>query len=443
MAMPRQFRTDPARRAGLTVRASRRREIEATPKPEPLLPEPLLPETAVVPDAVRRQSSGTASGARFIALDGMRAIAALMVVAYHHFFRWAPPDADITLYAYGALFADFVPLALAGKIGVFLFFVISGFVIVMTLDRCAGVKDFALRRVIRLWPAALICASLTTLVLSLAGVIAPKAPWPPEWGVTPAEFISSVFFIPPKHLGGLVGQPDALWVDGVYWTLWAEVRFYGVAALIYFTVRRDQFIAAWTLLQAMSLAYKGIITLHPSWAGAFFLEALVQPDHLSWFTFGVCGYVFFHEGFARKLVAPLALALASLFVGDVVSYSAADGFIWGPRLPSTIAILFAVAVPIGLFLSRSRLLAPLEHPWIVTIGLASYPLYLLHQYVGIILARGLADRGFPPIPAALFIIVLIIIVSVGIFQFVEEPVRRYFRPHLRGRSAPSKVADDR
>ena len=50
-----------------------------------------------------------------------------------------------TLYQHGDAIAEWLPLQIAGRFGVYLFFLISGFVIMMTLERATGVLDFTAR----------------------------------------------------------------------------------------------------------------------------------------------------------------------------------------------------------------------------------------------------------------------------------------------------------
>src|SRR5215469_11877968 len=78
---------------------------------------------------------------RFAALDGWRGICALLVALHHlsangHFYAWP-------LVRNAWLFVDF-------------FFVLSGFVIAYAyggrLSDAHAIKDFALRRLFRLWP---------------------------------------------------------------------------------------------------------------------------------------------------------------------------------------------------------------------------------------------------------------------------------------------------
>lgn len=83
-------------------------------------------------------------------LDGLRGIAIIAVVMFHGYVAF--PD---TL-PFGDRFAV-IPLRLGWQ-GVQLFFLISGFVILMSLEACNDVASFVARRWLRLFPAMLICS---------------------------------------------------------------------------------------------------------------------------------------------------------------------------------------------------------------------------------------------------------------------------------------------
>src|SRR3990172_280603 len=86
-------------------------------------------------------------------LDGFRGLAIILVILYHSFARW--PE----IVPYGDQFSNFF-LFHSGWIGVQLFFLISGFVILMTLDKSIGFKNFITKRWLRLFPAILIATIL-------------------------------------------------------------------------------------------------------------------------------------------------------------------------------------------------------------------------------------------------------------------------------------------
>lgn len=84
---------------------------------------------------------------RYLELDALRGIAALAVVLFH--FTMYRPEAG-----YGFVL---------GVTGVDLFFIISGFVILLSLEKTRDWKEFLLDRFSRLYPAYWACVTLAAL----------------------------------------------------------------------------------------------------------------------------------------------------------------------------------------------------------------------------------------------------------------------------------------
>jgi len=354
---------------------------------------------------------------RLDVLDGLRGIAALAVLAYHMTTRWSEPLHMETLYPFGAVFPEAFPaLVHFGTFGIQLFFLVSGFVILMTLERSSGLADFALRRMARLWPAMLVCATLSTLIINASG-IAGEIESVARFAVTPLEYVSSIFFIDPALVSGVLAGPPAQWVEGVYWTLWAEVRFYGLVALVFLVVPQRAFVWSWAGLQAGSSALAlGWLSFAASLPGWPVLELILQPGYLGWFTLGVISYRYWTGRFdVACSVAGLLAAIALIDPGDPVAL-ARDGVVLG---------VFA------LFLLRSRLLAPLRWRPLVATGLASYPLYLFHERAGLIALRDLSEAGMNPYLALALVSVLLVLVALSLHRWVERPAKHAITARLR------------
>ena len=167
------------------------------------------------------------AGRRILVLDGCRALAILCVMAFHYTVRWAPPaDPDGHLAA-GAMFADVWPLYF-GWAGVEFFFVISGFVILMTLENTCSAREFIVRRFARIWPALIVATVITTAVVLVIG--------PSDWRASPYDFLDSILLVGPDVVAR-VFHYQVKYVDGAYWSLWVEVRFYLLALLAYYATR--------------------------------------------------------------------------------------------------------------------------------------------------------------------------------------------------------------
>ncbi len=82
-------------------------------------------------------------------LDGFRGLAVLAVIFYHYYSSHSYDPRS--MYPFAGMVSDF-PLFKYGFYGVQLFFSVSGFVIVMTLERSGGLIEFAVKRLARLWP---------------------------------------------------------------------------------------------------------------------------------------------------------------------------------------------------------------------------------------------------------------------------------------------------
>lgn len=367
---------------------------------------------------------------RLDTLDGLRGLAALAVVFFHFFVRWADPHFDPTLYPHGDWLAQLWPMQVAGRFGVLLFFLVSGFVIMMTLERSKGVLDFTVRRAARLWPTMLVCATISTVLINASGV-AYVYENVSRWQVTPVEYISSVLFIPPDLTANLfnIAQADRpRWVEGVYWTLWCEVRFYALIALVYLASPRRHFLWAWAGIQCASTVLQFALVGGYGMPGPLVLA--LQPDLLCWFTLGLVAWRWRSEGLTPPaLLAAVAAGLA-LLPGAVM---ALEG---GPSLASGavgMLLLYAlVLAPFALFLANSRLLAPLSWPPLTAIGLASYPLYLLHERTGMIYLHWLNSAGLHPWGSVFVAIAATIVIALLIHRYIEMPAKNW----VVGRLAP-------
>ncbi|WP_323183277.1 acyltransferase [Streptomyces sp. NBC_00038] len=154
---------------------------------------------------------------RLYVIDALRLTAARMVALHHYIgtYRANQPGNQIWDGPVSEIFPSLFPFAAYGWIGVEFFFVISGFVICMS-SWGRRARDFFVSRVIRLYPAYWFAVLFTTAVLTL---------WPAEFTAIPSAKVI-------LNLSMLQQGEGAPAVDGVYWTLWSELRFYVVFMLV-------------------------------------------------------------------------------------------------------------------------------------------------------------------------------------------------------------------
>jgi peptidoglycan/LPS O-acetylase OafA/YrhL len=205
---------------------------------------------------------------RFALIDAMRGIAALAVVAYHVYWL------DLLPHAASPLAEPFHSVFAYGYLGVYIFFVISGFVIAYSVRDVritpAFVGRFALRRSIRLDPPYWV---------AIAGAIAVMAVESPDRALPSAGDVAAHVL----YLQQFVGVPHLI---GVFWTLCLEIQFYlayVVLMLVAQRVARGQVWFVFGPLWIVSLAIAtNVLRLgHPwfLWAWPYFFLGAITAWH--------------------------------------------------------------------------------------------------------------------------------------------------------------------
>lgn len=337
-----------------------------------------------------------AEGTRRLAeIDALRGVAALAVVLFHYTTRF------VELYAPGAVPIVSVP---HGHYGVNLFFIISGFVIFMTLARTQRSMDFVVSRFSRLFPAYWVAIAITYAVTSQFGL--------PGKEVTALQALANVFMV---H--GVFGVPH---VDGVYWTLEVELIFYaGMLALF----MRGQLQRVYWVIGAM-LALRLVYHVAAQAFGvdlSWTLYRLTILKYIPWFGLGIFVYQVAVGGqrvgdLPARVTAVMALACLALVDGWMLAALAAvlTAMVWGAatgRLPW------------------------LANPVLSFLGTISYTLYLLHENVGWVVQRAVLARGWS-FEASMGAALTVAIGLAALLTYtVEKPAMRWVRDWYRQRPA--------
>lgn len=345
---------------------------------------------------------------RITFLDGHRGLAIALVIGYHLFARW--PE----IVPYGDRFAD-VALFQFGWLGVRLFFLVSGFVILMTLEKCASRGEFLYRRWLRLFPGMLVCSLL------LLGT----APWlthRPEGQPTVDSLLPGITFLSPavwQWATGLAQTP----LEASFWSLYAEAKFYVFAALVYFWRGRLGLVVATTAAYGLAVLLRVLQMVLPS-PQTDLAYAAVQAlsfQHFGWFAAGAMLYVFHAQRQRGWLLAALALAI-------VCSLGSASTALSGSRSMAAAASILVVVFFVG-SLGSPLLQRFLNLRLWQFLGFISYPLYLLHENALISMTAQLGEawpRLAPAVLPWLPLIPLAVIFAVAwvIASRVEPALRR-------------------
>lgn len=332
---------------------------------------------------------------RLVEVDALRGLAALAVVLFHYTTRFnelfgASPPATIS-------FPD-------GHYGVNLFFIISGFVIFMTLEKTSRPMDFVVSRFSRLFPAywaAIILTFSITHLLGLPGKL--------------VDFNTAVGNLIMIH--GLFHIPH---VDGVYWTLEVELLFYCGMFLLY-RLRCLHLIHHVLLgLLALRLTYFALARgfgIDLPWTISRFLIL----DYIPWFALGISIYLAtsrHNAGAWRQTAVTAGCAVLTLLIVD-----------------SPFLAALAVALGSAAFLAASGRAPLLQHRVMVWLGSISYPLYLLHENIGWSLQLRLAALGVPTDLTVLITLAISLAMASALTRWVEQPAMRWIRGSYRNRLA--------
>jgi peptidoglycan/LPS O-acetylase OafA/YrhL len=366
-------------------------------------------------------------------LDPIRFGAALIVALFHlTFWSWAWPSTGVAPGFEHYVAADLPLQSVAsytwfGWVGVEIFFVISGLVIANSAQKCTPAA-FLFNRALRLYPAVWVCATLTFIVLLLSGQ-------------SPSEFILpylQALLLIPK---GLNGQ----WLDSIYWTLAAEMAFYGLVFCTLLTKKITLRHLAFGLtlysgaFNAFSLlVLSGVIRSNI----LYFVVLMYRVPCATWLLnhgcFFALGIWLFISANRKLTTIELAAVAATCLSGCAEifyfsSYLSLNiGEISGQSALVPIAVWAAAVSLIALAARRSRTSAGGETvsggaSYLRTLGLITYPLYLTHNVIGSAVIRCLVDAGLDAQQAVAAGLIMVALVCWFISAKVEPAIRSLLR----------------
>ncbi|KAB8195224.1 acyltransferase family protein [Nonomuraea phyllanthi] len=346
---------------------------------------------------------------RLAELDLLRFLAALAVLAFHYLVAYASVWGDRP----AELFPALAPIAGLGILGVELFFIISGFVILMTVWG-RGLGAFARSRLVRLYPAYWLSLIAVAAVYGLTGAKAlnPK--------LSPGEYLVNA-----TMFQRLFKVTDA---SGVYWSLWAELRFYLLMAI----------------LVIIGVTYGRVLTFTGVWLAAALgvkllaaaelydddvVREIVMPDYAPYFAAGMALYLIHKHGGSwlpwLYVAAGYGLSIDSA-LARVARRVDAAGF---KNMPVTdvsvviaITLIFVVMSLMALGLIRLK-----PSRTLTALGGITYPLYLFHSVVAVAVIPLLTGH-LPPWATAIVTALTAAALSYLVYSFAERPIQRLLKP---------------
>jgi exopolysaccharide production protein ExoZ len=330
---------------------------------------------------------------RFVGIQGLRFIAALMVVLTH-----------ATLMIGERIFGIGDTMVWReGSAGVDIFFVISGFVMAISsrslIGRADGAHEFMVRRLLRIVPLYWIATTLKLFTLVAVPALALHS------ALEPGHVLSSYLFIPWHNVEGEV-KP----LVSVGWTLTFEMFFYLLFA-VGLLMRIDPL--RFVLPALLLLAVLGNFRSPDDPAVFVYFDAILLE-----FGLGLIAARIILRGFhvpAPVGLIAVALGFAALFLPPEL-YGDTRALGWG--VPSFVIVLFTAAMEPAL----ARVLGPK----VEFLGDSSYALYLFHTFyvplTGVALVK--LGLGLPWLALTVAVIGSIAIGAV-VHATVERPIGRW------------------
>lgn len=360
-------------------------------------------------------------------LDGLRGVAALLVVIYHIFEGFAFAE---TTNGEGS---GLISTLNHGHIAVDFFFILSGFVISYAYDdrwQTMTLRGFFKRRLIRLHPMLVMGALIGTITFLIGGREQWDGTVTPIGGVALALLLTALM-IPalPGSMHEVRGNGEMFPLNGPQWSLFFEyigniiyaliIRRLStrlLAVLVALLAALHTWIFVWDLSGYDSVGIGWTIDTINFWGG---LVRMLFP-----FTVGMLLARTFKP---RKIKYAFWICSAILLATFAVPYIASEGALSMNSLYEVvcIAFVFPIIVWMGACGSTEGSTGRISG----LLGDLSYPLYIVHYPVMYLFYAWLIDKHFYSFEDTLLMPAIVVAVSIALayacLKLYDEPVRKW------------------
>jgi peptidoglycan/LPS O-acetylase OafA/YrhL len=249
----------------------------------------------------------------------------------------------------------------SGKLGVYIFFIISGYLISQTISQSRDLAQFYAKRLSRLWPLFILaCVTIFVWEHVLPTPVVPTGVKDFDvHGRTFVDLVGSMLFL--EDLG-------IQWVDGVFWSILVELKYYffvGIACYAF----GEKFVTkfAWIAIGLSLLDFSLLAVAHSAHYTILnkLLHGILIAQYMPFFAVGM---LFFEKKFGLPLI--LASVLCCLQVGMAIGVNE------DLNMPGTIrfGVVLSALIIVDVAL-KGRIL--------FFFGRYSYSIYLFHQVIGL------------------------------------------------------------
>jgi exopolysaccharide production protein ExoZ len=345
----------------------------------------------------------------FLGVQALRGVAACMVVVIHATHEWAQKFQGSKIWW-------------PGQAGVDVFFVISGFVMVLSSHGKGHNNNPALRflerRIIRVVPLYWIISSIVLMKFWLLKLNPHLANY--SFNVqTPFAYVAASFlFIPYRNS---IGEIEPLLAAG--WSLSFEMFFY----LLFATALALRL----NIIRFLTVAIVSLVTIglfyKPTWP---VFIVLTQPIMLEFLAGTLIGHLII-KGYKIGPLLCFAMGAGSVAALLMVTGKANELRLLQMGIPAALLVLCIVM--------QERRLGALCPAWMLVLGDISYSLYLVHMLVIAVIVKPLAmiagsNSWLTELLATIALLCASILTSLLLYRFVERPLNNIFRRKLLKRT---------
>jgi peptidoglycan/LPS O-acetylase OafA/YrhL len=409
--------------------------------------------------AVTRRTSSppvTPAGRRLAWLDALRGFAALFVVFDH-----------LSYYVLQHVRADVYQYFDPGSYGVFVFFMVSGYIVPASLERRGSIRGFWVSRVFRLYPLYLVALAVAVVLWQVhLGLIA-----------NTNTDVKTALLTHGLMLSNVLGTQNAI---NVIWTLSYEMAFYLLVTALFVTGKHQRS-GRWALLFAVAAVALGGVLPMTAISRTFLGTQLVAeiadllivagvalavtrtrlPRRIGALLAGGTALllVFLNGNWVHPFEALTIMAL--MFTGTMLYRAERGDYPWRRAIPIAVAVIAAAIVAGRWSISTWSLWSAVVHQaayrqWLTSVGgagltfavglacrnkkvpavfawlgLISFSVYLVHPLMVEVFRRLSITQGPHPFPEQLlmvgvFLAILLVLCRLS-HRFVESPMQRQGR----------------
>lgn len=326
-------------------------------------------------------------------LNALRGIAALLVAIGHLILMSSGCIPGSALF----YFATFM-----GSFGVGSFFLLSGFVIFLSLEKTSSL-EFLWHRILRVYPVIVVAVTIR-----LASKI--------MMGERAFDMASLKLYLANISLFGnmvIFGENN---IEPIVWSLAIEMKFYIIMAIVFALSRLPLKLPLVPLLVGVSVLLGVASLLAPPFTKPFNIDLALALSSLPVLFIGTATSLYY-----RKLISLQKFLGMSVLLLAVLSFAPMTDNV-------SFAKNFTAWILAGLLfwgcLYSARVQALLDKRWLMLLGAISYPLYAIHTTViEALIHLNRTGNG----PSALFLrgVILALLAAYGLHRLIEEPVQRW------------------